>query len=155
MELTALRGDRSVYEHWGRNCDCGGVDFRRDGVYQQNDDSLRDVGFYRMRPFRDDSCDKLDDPLTRISSRSVVKPKKCCAKCGRSAKGSYTPDIDIRGISFCKTHTDDVRIAYFALYHLGSDAWKGCTRGWWINKASTNSRKVKTKLVVRKSGATK
>lgn len=58
-----------------------------------------------------------------------------CAKCGHKAKSLYSPDVDVRPIGACKRHQDDVNIAYFALYHLGSDCWKDVTRGWWINKA--------------------
>lgn len=38
-----------------------------------------------------------------------------CVICGKKAKYTYSPDIDIRGIGACAKHRESVRYAYVIL----------------------------------------
>ena len=38
-----------------------------------------------------------------------------CHICGKKAIGCISPDIDIKGLCFCKKHKEDVMLAYLAL----------------------------------------
>jgi len=39
----------------------------------------------------------------------MSKPTKLtCLKCGKPAVGRFTPDLDIRGVGFCKRHKIEI-----------------------------------------------
>ena len=39
----------------------------------------------------------------------MTKPTKLkCLKCGKPATGRYTPDLDIKGVGFCKRHKIEI-----------------------------------------------
>lgn len=38
-----------------------------------------------------------------------------CRVCGKQAIGCYSPDLDIRGLCFCKKHKEDVMVEYMLI----------------------------------------
>lgn len=61
-----------------------------------------------------------------------------CAKCGKKAVGRLSPDLDVKGLGFCRKDKEEVQDAYMILVICcGADGsmkeFKSVTRGWWIN----------------------
>jgi|FLOH01.1.fsa_nt_gi hypothetical protein len=47
-----------------------------------------------------------------------------CYKCDKKAIGRLSPDLDIKGIPFCKEHKEFIMMAYMVLITEGEDSFK-------------------------------
>lgn len=46
------------------------------------------------------------------------KPKYYpCMICGKDAVGCYSPDLDIKGLCFCKKHQEEVFLKYWKIIY--------------------------------------
>jgi hypothetical protein len=65
---------------------------------------------------------KANEAKQRMTWRKTHYP---CIICDEKAVGCYSPDLDIKGLCFCKAHKDRVQMAYMCL--ISGDE-EGCKR---------------------------
>lgn len=58
------------------------------------------------------------------------KTHRACNICDKKAVGTYSPDLDIRGLAFCEKHRNDVFMVYVALMSGSEDLAKSMMKGW-------------------------
>ncbi len=47
-----------------------------------------------------------------------------CQICGKKAKHSLSPDIDVQGLGACEEHLEDMRLAYIVLITQGKQEYR-------------------------------
>lgn len=56
--------------------------------------------------------------------------KTPCNVCGKDAIGRYTPDMDIKGLGYCKKHKKEVQLAYMMILQDTPDMARKFMKGW-------------------------
>jgi hypothetical protein len=57
----------------------------------------------------------MSQELNPKSKSEQSKIKQICSICNKPAIGRYSPDMDIKGLTFCEDHAEQVGAAFYCL----------------------------------------
>lgn len=69
-------------------------------------------------------------PPAHPKAEAWRKTNHPCNVCDKQAIGCYSPDLDIKGLCFCKKHKEEVMLAYYSLVGGDEKLAKSMMKGW-------------------------